>query len=659
MFCLTPDAVVKMKKAIRDGTLSPEKLNKMTSQQRRDFLAQIIGKESAREVNLLFEEKLLLKNQERAMYDWARGVMGLSKEQKAATLQKIRDTYAEKKRRLEDPKVNEVFLNEIVSDVYSKKFKTEVSLEEAQTITELTQDLKRAKEKIGDNLTSESIDDGVARVALNNYIGGLKAEAQKELFVNPLKVRGLSEAASAIKIDAKMSANFIAENSRAIVASVDNSLWGRQGLKVLFTHPTAWAPNFAKSWVDIARVLRGGNKAGDAVIDGVKAEIYSRENSRNGRYELGQKLDIGTGEEEFPTSAPSRIPVVGRFFRAAEVAYEAGAMRMRADLADLTYKLAEQSGVDMENKIEVGAINDMVNYMTGRGSLGRLESAGKVANKVFFSAKFAKSNIDVLVKGLTAKTPFARKQASINLLKIVSSIGILLAIASTLDKDSVEWDPRSANFGKMRYGNVRFDMTGGMSSFLILAARIATQSTKSSVTGLMTEFGKGYGSPQGMDVLWNFTENKFSPMFSVIKELVNQETFEGERPTVINQLENLTVPIIIEEGMGAAQKESLANTLLVLIAEGMGISANVYSYNDNWKVNPGEELTQFKERIGEERFKVANDSYNELVNKKITELKGSSKWEKLDNEDKRNLLTSEKRKIKDRIFRKYGFKYRK
>jgi hypothetical protein len=663
MYCLPIENARKIKEAIRSGKLNPEKLNKMTSQERRAFLAEIIGMENAKGVNLLFEQKLLLKNQERAMYDWAKEIIGLSAVQKAETLKKIRDTYADKKRRLQDPAENETFLNEIVSDVYSKKFKTEITLDEAQTITELSQDVKRAREKMNNDFTWSSkevgIKFGAAKVALDNYVGGLKAEANKELFVNPLKVKGLMERARAISVDAKIALNFIAENSRAIVASVDNSLWGRQGIKALFTRPTIWAKNFAKSWVDIGQVLKGGNKAGDAVMDGLKAEIYSRKNYLNGRYEMGKKLDIGTGEEEFPTSLPSKIPALGRLFRAAEVSYEAGAMRLRADIADKIYDIAEKSGVDMTNKVEVGSINTLVNSMTGRGALGRLESTGRVVNKVFFSAKFFKSNVDTLTLHFGSEmSRFGRKQAAINLLKIVASIAVILVIANALDDDSVDFDPRSADFGKIRVGNKRFDITGGMSSLVILAARIATQSTKSSTTGVMTKFGETYGGPTGMDVLWNFTENKFSPMFSVIKELVDQKTFEGEKPTAINQLQNLTFPIIIEEGMNAYQKENLSNALLVLISEAIGISANVYSYNSNWDVNPGKELIQFKEKVGEEKFKEANKEYNRLVNEKIKELKKDKKWQEMDDEDKQAKLTSEKDKIKDKIFKQYRFRYK-
>ncbi len=161
-----------------------------------------------------------------------------------------------------------------------------------------------------------------------------------------------------------------------------------------------------------------------------------------------------------------------------------------------------------------------------------------------------------------------------------------------------------------------------------------------------------------MDVLWNFTENKFSPMFSVIKEMVDQKTFEGEKPTFINELANLSVPIIIETGIDANHKEGLANALFMMIADGIGISANVYSYNDNWGVNPGKTMIQFKEKVGKDRFKEANDEYNILVNEKILELNKDERWKAMDEDDKRSKLTSEKSDIKSKIFRKYRFKYK-
>ena len=672
MICIPRKQIEKIKQAIRTGKITPEKLMEMTSQERRMFFEQIIGKEYAKDINLLFEKKLLLKNQERAVYNWAREIMGLSKTEKKAILNKIRETYAEKRRRVYNPKENEMFLDEIVSDVYSKKFNRDVSLQEAEIITDLSRDLVTAKEKLGDltrwmtedfvlkTSKKDALDFGASKVAMDNYLGNLKKLATQREWLNLTMAKSIKEAGEAIINNAMVSFNFIAENSRAIVASVDNSLWGRQGLSVLFRRPDVWAKDFAKSWRDIYQVFKGGNKSGDDIMNGVKTEIYSRENYMKGRYTpTGErKLDIGIREEEFPTSAPSRIPALGRFFRAAEVAYEVGAMRLRVDVADKFYSMAERTEVDMTNKFEIGSINEMINSMTGRGRMPLGEATQAGINKVFFSVKFFKSNFDKLTLHAGSKmSSSARKQAGINLLYLIAGIAIILAIAKKLDPDSVTFDPTNANFGKIKIGNVRFDVTGGMSSLVILASRLIFQKTTSSITGTVTKLGEGFGTPTGMDMFWNFMENKFSPMFSVIKEIVKQRTFEGSRPTVLAEIQNLTVPIIIEEGMTAAKSEGFATIMLALIAEAIGISANAYIYNVDWNFNPGKELQQFKIKIGDIKFKEANQKYNDEINKGLLDLQRSEKWPKMDNEEKKVEITKMKDKAKNKIFQEYNFEY--
>lgn len=656
MFCLPQEIAEKIKRAFASGKINPEKLSDLTSKQRRESLADIVGEENAKQVNLEFEKKLLLKNQERAMIEWASGITGLSKGAKEATLTKIRETYAEKKRRVYDPKETESFLNEIASDVYSKKYKTEVSLEEAQTITELAQEAKTAKEKLETDGTTGY---GATKVALDNYVNSLKTEATKTTFGEVVGEFKESKARGALGLG-KFSVNFIAENSRALKASWDNSLWGRQGIKVLFNprYSKIWAKNFAKSFVDIYQVLKGGNKAGDAILDATKAEIYERQNFRNGRYTQGRKLDIGIGEEEFPTSAPAKIPILGRIFKASEVAYEAGAMRLRADVADAVYKLAEKAGRDLTDKVETGSINQLVNSMTGRGNFGgRGEAFQAGLNKAFFSIKFFKSNLDFLTLHAGSEfSPFARKQAAINLLTAVSTVGTLLTISNALDPDSVDFDPRSSNFGKIKIGDTRFDITGGMGSIVVLTSRILAQSTKSSTTGKITKLGEGFGAPTGMDVFWNFTENKFSPMFSVIKELIEQKTFQGDKPTFLSEVRNLTVPILIEQGFENAQNEKSANMLLTLLADGLGISANTYSIQTNWGQSDSKELTSFKEKVGDKKFKEANDKFNKLVNDWFSTFQNTDKYKNASNEDKQKLLASKKRELKLKVFRQYGFR---
>ena len=684
MFCLPKEYLVKIKKAIQEGKFSMEKFN-TDSQTRRNMLSEIVGDDFAKQVNLIYEQKLLLKNQEAVMYKFLEDITGISAKAKAETKAKIQQAYADKKSKLYDPTAHENLLNEITSDIYSKKYNTEVSLSEAQNITSLAQDMKVAKEALE---TSGKKGFGSAKVALDNYVNALKLEAIKSEFINPLKEIGAGAKLQAVIENGRVSAKFIAENARSIVASVDNSLWFRQGIKALKDprFSQIWAKDFAKSWIDIYKTMRGkigsgatakdlflgkdAVRAGDTVIDSIKAEAYERPNFLNGRYEgkvgkgeRGAKLDIGTGEEAFPTSKPSMIPLFGRFFKGSEVAYEGGAMRLRIDIADKAYAMAEKAGKDLTSNDVIGEINRTVNQITGRASFGkRGGSIESGINTAFFSVKFFKSNFDYLTSPLRllgdVNSP-GRRLAATNLLYSVATTGVILKIAQELwpDDNKDIFNPTSSNFGKIRSGDATIDTTGGTGGLVVLAARIMLQETTSSTTGITKTLGDGFGSQTGMDVLWSFTENKFSPAFAVLKNIIKQETFGGGKPTVGSELKSLTMPIIVQNYF-ELKGESGARKLLLLIADGVGLSTSVYTPTTDWSQNPGVELQQFQTKVGDQKFKEANDKYNQMVSDWLTSRKSDKAFQSLPDDVKQTIITAKKSDIKASIFKQYGFKYK-
>ena len=61
-FCLPKKYISTFLAKVGDGTLDPATLAQKTSAERRQLFSDTLGPENAREVNALFEEKLLLKN---------------------------------------------------------------------------------------------------------------------------------------------------------------------------------------------------------------------------------------------------------------------------------------------------------------------------------------------------------------------------------------------------------------------------------------------------------------------------------------------------------------------------------------------------------------------------------------------------------------------
>jgi len=631
MYCLPANLANKFIEKLKDGSIDPANLAEMSSEGRRVFFQTFMGEIHSKYTNSLFESKLLLKNQQQGMITWAKTVSGLKPEAQRDILSRVN-----KMTEILNPATEKAFLEDLVAH----KLKTRVTIEQANKIAELaklTSEKKEARDKGGDRLEY-----GRAAVAFGNYVSDLKENAKKLTVSEQLKpgqwVKGVVN---------------IGGIARSLKASMDNSAIFRQGWKTLWTNPGIWTKNAIKSFGDIAKTIGGKN-----IINEVKADIVSRPNYDRMKK---AKLAVATIEEEFPSGLPEKIPAIGRVYKASQDAYTAFLYKQRADIFDKYMEIAERSDINIDDKTELESIGKLVNSLTGRGALGALEPVGNVINNVFFAPRLFKSHIDVLTAhiGDPKVSAFAKKQAAANLVKIISGTAAILVIAGAASPGSVDWDPRSADFGKIKIGSTRFDVSGGMASVVTLASRLITNSTKSSTTGLVKQLGTGeYGAADRLTVTYDFFENKLAPLYSVIKSLAIGKDWEGDKPTIGSTAKDLFVPIIATNYKELKDDPDSADVLLAMIAEGLGISTNTYSANTDWSQNPGVVLQQFRDKVGEKRFKLLNDEFNKKFNLWFKLIQTDPRYKALSDEDKQKAITKQKTKIKNDIFKHNFFKYK-
>lgn len=635
-----------MKEKFKSGEINPEKLREFEdSNARLDYFKGFLDEANAKNVNALFESKVLLKNQQQGYINWAKQIIGAKPEVKRDIISRI-----EKMDKFLNPAEEKVFN----ASLAESRLGFEVSFEEAKAIMELSDKLRDAS--LEKDPISHISEKGWARVAMENLLNdfkvGAKTQAEKIRFREILKdPQGVAR-----RTLAKLSE--LSGTAKSIQSSLDNSFWGRQGIKSFWVNPKIWLNNFTKSFKDIGRQIRV-KSSNRNVMDSIKAEIYSRGNYTNGKYKK-MGIDIGGVEEAYPTSLPEKIPYFGRLFTTSEVAFKGGGIRMRADLADYFLKIADKTGVDITDIVQLKPIGKMVNSLTGRGALGILEPAGKQINQIFYSLKFLKGNFDILTAHTLSKdmTPFVRKQAALNLLKIIGGTTAVLATAKALGAD-VETDPRSSDFGKIRIGDTRFDVTGGMASLITLAWRLKTNSTKSSTTGKISKLGTGYGQTSGMDVVWNALENKLSPAGQLFKNLINRTDWEGKATTPEKEAIRLITPMPVQTFEELIKNPNSADIIVSMMADLLGFSTNTYSFEADWTTSEGKELMQFKQKIGEEEFKKANNEFNQRVNQRINKLRKNEEFKNASEDEQADALTEIKDDVKKEIFNKYKFKYKK
>lgn len=606
-FCLLPSQIEKFKKDLVENKITISDLLNKTTEEVTAILEPYAGKNAA-DIATLFEQKLILKNKTIGVKNAIKKLTesGIYSKSEVERIQKAKSVWRAKQiERILNPQENEKFLNALADKIVG----THVDRATAQQIFQLSKAVTEADMVLKEKGWSKErgLAFGAAKVAYDNLVTGGK-KVQDYSFINPLTEKGVAGKAFAAIYDVGQAIKFIGSNTRSLVAAVDNSLWGNQGIRVFLDpkYSKVWAKDFLKSIQEFATIMWKGNKTADDIMDAGMSEIYGRENYFKGRYQNkgGRKLDIGTGEEAFPTSLPSRmgeipvlskIPVVkqilnlgGRVFKASEVVYELGAMRLRADIADKMYDMAEQRGEVLDNPKSIGSYNTIINEMTGRGYVGKHSELSDLANSVFFSVRFFKSHLDFLTMNAfdPAVSVEGKKESFKQLLRVISITAVILAISKGLSDDDAydPFDPRSSDFGKIKIGNTRISL-GAYTSIVVLVSKILSKSYRDTTTGeikpLNEKDKKGmpkFGAPTGLTAFWDFTENKFSPLMGLLADLAKDQQFDRTAVTPASIVKQMTTPMSKDAiaDMFKDNSNGLFLDFLLAVTNFNGFNANTY-----------------------------------------------------------------------------------
>jgi len=644
--CLPKENRDVLIKALKGGDLNLADLYKMsTSAERRAHFAKYVPEDQVGIVNAKFEQAMV-SNQNQALKKWVISTTSAKDPIRKDLLKRVER--------------NKKFLstaesNNFLEDLVEQKLGIKVTKEETENIMMLSRAIEDAKVKVdpGSPRGSESrMTYGYALDDFKQYIGKLKLRAEAPTFkerLNPaMWKRDVLDAALA---------------SKALIASMDLSYSLRQGIKALMNgNFKIWGKSFGTSLKTFGQELVNEapglfKERNDAVMRTIRAEIFSRPNALNGKY-TASKDGYNLGllfEEAFPSAVPERIPGLGRLFKASQTAYEAGAMRMRADLADMFIENAEKNGLDMLDETNATAFGHIVGSMTGRSGLGRAEPAGRFLNAAFFAPRFLMSNFHTLTASRFDKavqaSPEAKKLAAQTTIRIAASIGAILATAKLLNPDSVEEDPRSTKFGKIKVGdNMWVDITGGMSGLAVLGMRMVTGETKSATGKIIEGRAAGFGTQTSLDTLENFIAGKFAPGPAAVRDFLKGSDFAGNKPTAASILLNMTIPISVQN-LTDDLKAGNDDFLVASILEGLGLSVSrdaFGGYSNQWK--------SLQEKKGDE---VYNDSLKLLTKSfraRMEKVEQTAAWKRADNDERNKIIDKVKREETAKIMRRNGIK---
>jgi hypothetical protein len=326
--------------------------------------------------------------------------------------------------------------------------------------------------------------------------------------------------------------------SKGFQASADVSYLLRQGRRLLVNNPKLWFKNALGTFKGIGKTMKEGMS--EEVLRDVRrefeAEIFSSD-----VYELAMKHKLavtGITEDYFVDSIAEKAGFLGKIIGASDNAFSEFSQLTRIKKFEEMVDKLTRTGPVSDKALDAAA--DYVNSFTGRGSFGGAEKYSSVLNKIFYSARYVKANVDYWTKWLTEPEPAIRKQYQKD---VAQDLAIMTAGLLTLNQIfglEVEFDPRSTRFGHVKIGDKWIDTTGGTGAYITLGVRNAlglgfgeplgvsreeaVKNTKGKLTGLNTG---DYGGRTTFDTITDFTTGKLAPSASILAQYLKNRDYDG------------------------------------------------------------------------------------------------------------------------------------
>lgn len=416
----------------------------------------------------------------------------------------------------------------------------------------------------------------------------------------------------------------IASLPRTLMTTADLSFGLRQGAILGTRYPVIWAkaeglsarwavdPKFyEKSMQDI---LTATDKNSDAL-----GPLYKR---------MGLSLEgaEGRSEETFGNttileSKAAKHALIGHVVSGSDRAFSGSAAYLRANVAK---KIINQYGgvaaVDKWDNKALADLGKVIDTATGRGSGGQwFERAAPTLGQTLFSARLWKSRLDTLNPVYYAKlSPAARKVALQSAGSFASVVTATLAAASASGA-SVESNPLSSDFGKIKVGETRYDIMGGLQQNIVLAARELTGKTMNA-NGDITDLGSENGSNDnpwffnGNDRLGALSQtvtNKLAPVVATTATLLQGKDYQGNPIDPWKEVSKLFIPLGIQDAASTAEANDgdLSKAGVNSIPSFFGIGVNSYG--------PGA-LSETDQKAVDEADPADYDKYNAFYKQATT-----------------------------------------
>ncbi len=347
---------------------------------------------------------------------------------------------------------------------------------------------------------------------------------------------------------------------RLLMATADMSSIGRQGLPLTLTNPilaSKAAANgvqsfFSQDKADLLNLALTEHPLYLQMLDlGVEFTSFGQGRTKlEETYQSGLIRKIPAFTELMDSDRNAKVKAALAPLGIAKEVIDASERIMVTHLNLLRFSVMEKFLADpglSDQALKLAA--RYVNEATGRGTLKA--STIKLLNNFLFAPRFTASRIQLPIT--TARMlahPGLRLQAAKQFAGMLGLGTLVLGLGATAGLD-VGQDPDDSDFGKLIFGNSRYDLYGGNQQLPSLITRIIRGGL--DVRGAIED-----SKARGVDpfkLIANFGWYKVAPLSSGLVELLGGKTLFGEEAELLKTARNRLVPLFLQDVIDAMEQD--------------------------------------------------------------------------------------------------------
>jgi len=262
---------------------------------------------------------------------------------------------------------------------------------------------------------------------------------------------------------------------RIVQTAVDLSIPFRQGVTLAF-NPRRWA-TFGKSFGAMLHSTFSPKNFDRMMYAIHQSPDYQNMLKDKVHFNEMDAVDSNSRNEEFQKSFVYKIPILREPLLASNRAADGFLNTSRYDMYMKGKRMLERQGITRDNSPEsYEALGKWVMNITGRGNLLKaIEDSHQgrmIASNLFFGARLMASRFNLLNPIYYAQMPPAIRREALKDMATFTTMIMATALAAQAAGAKVSTNPDDADFLKIKTGNTRYDITGGLSQYIRTYLRV-------------------------------------------------------------------------------------------------------------------------------------------------------------------------------------------